>query len=127
MSALNLQGRELCCTVCKSSATPDFSQQTLVHWCFTCWFLSSMLAYGDVHFTALVSRAKFALEFGVSPAPRMGPGDGSAISKSKKSLSLSLSLYALLATVRRPSDVRASHRRRARRLRRNYTTWACGC
>ena len=50
-----------------------------------------MLAYGDVYFTALVSRAKFALEFGVSPAPRMGPGDGSAIS-SPLSLSLSLSL-----------------------------------
>ena len=53
LSALNLQGRELCCTVCKSSATPDFSQQTLVHWRFTCWFLSSMSAYGDVLFTAL--------------------------------------------------------------------------
>ena len=57
-----------------------------------------MLAYGDVYFTALVSRAKFALEFGVSPAPRMGPRDGSAISKSK-SLSLSLSLLTVTETL----------------------------
>ena len=70
-----------------------------------------MLAYGDVYFTALVSRAEFALEFGVSPAPRMGPGDGSAISKSKKvsrtrSPSTSCSLFhgpwKLLALLCRP-------------------------